>query len=319
MTPENIAKAIQEVLKEIDKSPKPANEILNAYTRARRYIGSKDRHTICDGVWSELRERAWPKWLNEVIPEEEMKALHGEAQIILRTNGDRKKIQKELALEGIETELTKLSPLGLILKKRIPLTTCKAYLAGKIEVQDEGSQLAALATGIKGGNTVLDYCAGAGGKSLCFVQMMKNKGRIVAHDISDKSLMELKKRAERAGATIIEIEKHPTSTFDHVVVDSPCSGSGTWRRCPDAPLKLTEEMWHEVQKKQAQILDKACSFVKKSGVLHYMTCSVLEKENQGQMRAFLKRHKDFKLIHHEQWTPAKTGTDGFFLASFKRD
>ncbi|MBR6232151.1 MAG: hypothetical protein IKQ99_03530, partial [Alphaproteobacteria bacterium] len=102
------------------------------------------------------------------------------------------------------------------------------------------------------------------------------------------------------------------------VVDAPCSGSGTWRRCPDAPLKLTEKMWEELQKKQKQILDKACAFVAKNGLLHYMTCSLLEAENQVQMRSFLKRHKDFKLVHHEQWTPAKQGTDGFFLATFKK-
>ena len=129
--------------------------------------------------------------------------------------------------------------------------------------------------------------------------------------------MELKKRAERAGVKMIEITQNPTGTFKHVVVDAPCSGSGTWRRCPDAPFKLTPEILREVQKKQAAILDKASQYVEKGGFLHYMTCSVIERENQAQMRAFLKRHTDFKLIHHQQWTPAKTGTDGFFIASFK--
>ena len=318
MKPENIAKAIQEVLVEIDASPKPANEVLNAYTRARRYIGSKDRRAIQSGVWEDLRKRPWPEWLEKLVSEDEKKALHGEAKIILRANGNREKIKVELALEGIETEPTKLSPLGLTLKKRIPLGSCKTYVAGCVEVQDEGSQLIALATGIKAGDSVLDYCAGAGGKSLCFAQMMNGVGHIVAHDISERSLKELAKRAERAGIKIIEIVKRPKGIFDHVVVDAPCSGSGTWRRCPDAPLKLTEKLWHEVQKKQANILDKACTFVAEGGLLHYMTCSVLEAENQGQMRAFLKRHKDFKLVHHEQWTPAKQGTDGFFLATFKR-
>ncbi|MBO7484341.1 MAG: RsmB/NOP family class I SAM-dependent RNA methyltransferase [Alphaproteobacteria bacterium] len=318
MTPENIAKAIQEVLREIDETPKPANEVLNAYTRARRYIGSKDRRAIQDGVWQTLRKRPWPEWLKKIIPETELQALHQEAPIILRCNGDKEKIQEELAIEGIETEPTKLSPIGLILKKRIPLTTCKAYLTGQVEVQDEGSQLVALATKIKAGDSVLDYCAGAGGKSLCFAQMMDNKGRIIAHDISKKSLDELKKRAERAGTNIIEITQKPTGTFNHVVVDAPCSGSGTWRRCPDAPFKLKPDTLKEVQKKQADILDKASQFVTKDGLLHYMTCSLIEAENQEQMCTFLKRHADFKLIHHTQWSPAKNGTDGFFLASFKR-
>ncbi|MBR6232063.1 MAG: class I SAM-dependent methyltransferase, partial [Alphaproteobacteria bacterium] len=215
MKPENIDKAIQEVLSEIDTSSKPANEILNTYTRTRRYIGSKDRRAIQEGVWVSLRKKAWPQWLEKVIPDEEKKALREEAKIILRANGNREKIRSELAKEGIETEPTKLSPLGLILKKRIPLTTCEAYLSGRIEVQDEGSQLVALATNIKAGNTVLDYCAGAGGKSLCFAQMMNNTGRIIAHDISTRSLAELKKRAERAGTSIVEITKIPTGNFDH--------------------------------------------------------------------------------------------------------
>lgn len=318
MKPENITLAIQEVLNEIDRVSKPANEILSAYTRARRYIGSKDRRAIQEGVWGELRHRPWPKWLEKVFPETEKEAIKSEARTILRANGDREKIQKELAKEGIETEKTSLSPVGLILKKRVPLMTCEAYRTGKVEVQDEGSQLLALATGIKSGDKVLDYCAGAGGKSLCFAQMMKNIGHIVAHDISDISLKELTARAKRAGVSIIETTRKPVGLFNHVVVDAPCSGSGTWRRCPDAPLKLTEKVWHEVQKKQADILDIACSFVEKGGLLHYMTCSLLKAENQEQMNTFCKRHPEFKLLHHEQWTPAKNGTDGFFLASFEK-
>ena len=318
MRPDNIMSAIHEVMAEIDASPKPANEVLNAYTRARRYIGSSDRRAITGAVWANLRARPWPKWLEEIFPEEEKKAIKTEAQTVLRANGDREQICAELAAEGMEAEFTKLSPIGLVLTKRGPLGKFQTFHAGKIEVQDEGSQLVALATDIKAGDTVLDYCAGAGGKSLCFAQMMKNEGRIVAHDISALSLAELRSRAERAGITIIETTFKPEGSFNHVVVDAPCSGSGTWRRCPDAPLKLTEKMWQDVQKKQADILDKACLFVEKGGLLHYMTCSLLEAENQGQMNAFCKRHPEFKLVHHEQWTPAKHGTDGFFLATFKR-
>ena len=318
MRPDNIMLAIHEVMAEINASSKPANEVLNAYTRARRYIGSSDRRAITSAVWANLRARPWPKWLEDVFPADEKEAIKTEAQTILRANGDRAEICAALAEEGMEAEPTKLSPIGLVLTKRGPLGKFQTFHAGKIEVQDEGSQLAALATGIKAGESVLDYCAGAGGKSLCFAQMMNNEGHIVAHDISALSLAELRSRAERAGVKMIETTFKPQGEFDHVVVDAPCSGSGTWRRCPDAPLRLTEEMWKNVQKKQASILDEACTFVKKGGLLHYMTCSLLESENQGQMNAFCKRHPDFKLIHHEQWTPAKHGTDGFFLATFKR-
>ncbi len=318
MKPEQIKIAIQELLAEIDATTRPANEVINAYTRNRRYIGSKDRRAITDGIWADLRARPMPDWIKGLIDAAELNAMKQPAEIILRANGNRDEIQKELALSGIETEKTKDSPLGLILKKRVNLTAVNCYRQGLIEVQDEGSQLVALATHIQSKDKVLDYCAGAGGKSLCFAQMMKNQGQIVAHDISGLSLKELNKRADRAGATIIQTTQYPKGEFQHVVVDAPCSGSGTWRRCPDAPLKLTQKQVADLIKTQSQILDKACVFVAPKGKLHYMTCSLIEGENQGQMRAFLKRHPEFKLIHHQQWTPAKNHTDGFFLASFER-
>ena len=318
MKPDQIEQAIREVLLEIDATPTPANEVLNRYTRSRRYIGSKDRKALTQGVWDALRARPTPDWIKAAIAEKELVAMNEPAQFILRVNGDRDEVQKTLSDTGIHTEQTKLSPIGLVCEKRFDLNTNELYRSGQIEVQDEGSQLIALATGIKSGEKVLDYCAGAGGKSLCFAWMMKNQGQIVAHDISARSLKELEKRANRAGVKI-ETTLKPTGVFDHVVVDAPCSGSGTWRRCPDARLKLTEGQVKTLVKLQAEILDKACSFVKQGGKLHYMTCSLLEAENQEQMRSFLKRHKEFRLLHHQQWTPATTHTDGFFLASFERD
>lgn len=318
MKPEQIKIAIQELLAEIEASSRPANEVINNYTRHRRYIGSKDRRAITDGVWADLRLRPTPDWICDLIPSAELQAMKHPAEIILRANGNRDEIQKKLLLEGIETEQTNLSPLGLILKKRVNLPEVACYQEGLIEVQDEGSQLVALATGINPKDKVLDYCAGAGGKSLCFAQMMQNQGQIVAHDISTISLKELNKRAERAKVTIIQTTQYPKGTFNHVVVDAPCSGSGTWRRCPDAPLKLTQKQVNDLIKTQSQILDKACVFVAPKGKLHYITCSLIQGENQEQMHAFFKRHPEFKLIHHQQWTPAKNQTDGFFLATFEK-
>lgn len=317
MKQEQINLAVQEVLAQIDATSVPANEILNHYTRTHRYIGSKDRKFLTQRVWDELRARLTPKWIQKVIAQKELKAMNKPADFILRVNGDRNTVQKQLAAQGIMTKLTPLSPLGLICEKRIDLNTIDQYKSGKIEVQDEGSQLVALATGIRANDTVLDYCAGAGGKSLCFAWMMQGKGKIVAHDISKRSLQELQKRAQRAGVKI-ETTLKPQGVFSQVVVDAPCSGSGTWRRCPDARLKLTEKQVKNLVKLQAEILDKASQFVAPNGKLHYMTCSLLEAENQTQMRTFLKRHLEFKLIHHQQWTPATTDTDGFFLASFER-
>ena len=318
MKPEQIQIATAELLNQIDASERPANEIINAYTRARRYIGSKDRHALTDLVWHEIKQRPTPNWITKKISQNELNAMLSEAATILRVNGDRKQIQQILLSEGIQTFLTPLSPVGLVLQKRTNLNTLNAYQAGQIEVQDEGSQLAALETGIKPNETVLDYCAGAGGKSLCFSMMMQNTGKIVAHDISKISLKELEKRAHRAKATNITTTQHPTGQFDHVVVDAPCSGSGTWRRNPDGRLKLTQKQLSSLLKKQANILEKAQHFVKVGGKLHYMTCSLIQDENQYQMRAFLRKHPNFKLRHHHQWTPATTHTDGFFLATFQK-
>ena len=129
---------------------------------------------------------------------------------------------------------------------------------------------------------------------------------------------ELKKRALRAQTNIITISTHPTGSFHHGVVDAPCSGSGTWRRNPDGRLKLTEQTLHNLVQKQKNILNKACEFVALNGYLHYITCSLIEMENQIQARTFLKQHHNFKLIHHQQWTPAKTNTDGFFFCMMKK-
>ena len=318
MKPEQIQIAADELLTQINATNKPANEVINAYTRARRYIGSKDRHALSEIVWNTLKSCPTPQWIQELIPAEELTAMNSQAHTILRVNGDRDHILQQLKEVGIEATLTPLSPIGLILSKRTNLNVLKAYKDGLIEVQDEGSQLAALATKIQPGQSVLDYCAGAGGKSLCFAQMMHNKGKIVAHDISKISLSKLQQRATRAHAHIITTSSHPAGNFDHVVVDAPCSGSGTWRRNPDGRLKLTQPQLKNLIKKQANILDIATQFVVSGGYLHYMTCSLIEQENQKQMQAFLKRHKDFRLIHHQQWTPAKTNTDGFFLATFKK-
>ena len=357
MKPEAIREATCALITEVLGSRKPANDVINAYTRARRYIGSKDRRALTDWVWSYVRHYfrlaylypdksisekvdllkdmpevitgapMWvnmevPEWIIPLIPEaeKELPALMGEAPTVLRANGNRDEIQKLLQNEGIETEKTKLSPYGLILKKRANLAGNPCFKRGLVEVQDEGSQCVALETGIKAGDKVLDYCAGAGGKSLIFAQMMDNKGDIVAHDVSDVSLKELQKRATRAGATCIRTEKPvKTEAFDHVIADAPCSGVGTWRRCPDRRFKLTEKELKNLIKTQAEILDIAQKYVKKGGRLSYMTCSILTPENGDQIAAFLKRHKDFKLIKEKQFSPAKTGTDGLFVAVMERE
>lgn len=364
MQPQQIKIAAREVLEQILNTSQPASEVMNAYTRSRRYIGSKDRRALTDIVWSVLRayrRLAYdlpnstladkieavltgkytpdyrpveasdavcfevPEWMINHVENahQELPALLQTPETILRANGNRVKIAKALLAEGIETESTKISPYGLVLKKRVNLNACSAYKNGLVEVQDEGSQLVALETGIKAGDTVLDYCAGAGGKSLIFAQMMNGQGQIVAHDVSVRSLAELDKRVKRGGVKIIRTQMPIKRTdypngFNHVVVDAPCSGTGTWRRCPDARLKLTEKMVADICQKQAEILDTACGFVRSGGYLSYMTCSLLTQENRGQVDAFLSRHSDFEFVREKQCSPFRTGTDGLYVAVLKR-
>ncbi len=357
---EEIKKAAAEVLSEIAATNRPANEVLNAYTRSRRYIGSKDRRQLADFVWGVLRYRArlewahpkssfiekidyflnkdynridapdWvryevPEWLISHIrePQIELPALLENPEIILRANGDRGKIKKELADEGIETIETALSPYGLILQKRANLKESACFKKGLVEVQDEGSQLVALQTGVKSGMNVLDYCAGAGGKSLIMAQMMGDKGKIVAHDISTRSLQELERRAARAGAKIIctqskiKVEDYKNG-FDHVVVDAPCSGTGTWRRCPDARWKLTPQLFDALLDKQHAILKKAKEFVGNKGRLSYITCSLTVDENDDQVDRFLNENPNFVIEKRTQYSPARTHTDGLYIAVMRR-
>lgn len=352
-----------ELLQQIEKTTKPASEVNNAYTRTHKFIGSKDRRYLTTIVWQVLRLKSrlnycypkatmrekldlmeqnlpnihlapnhiqWevPEWLIQHIsqPEKELPALLETPDIILRANGNRISICKKLAEEGIETELTPLSPYGLILKKRINLNACQCYKDGLIEVQDEGSQLTALKTEVQPHQSVLDYCAGAGGKSLIFAQMMQDKGKILAHDVSERSLQELEKRARRANVHIIETttnlakwhKENPTAHWDFVVVDAPCSGTGTWRRCPDARWKLTQEQLQALTKKQASILQKASQYVSQNGKLVYITCSLTNDENIMQIRSFLKKNTAFKLCSHKQFSPYQTQTDGLFCAIMEK-
>ena len=356
MKPEAVFQSAVELIDLIESTDRPANDIINAYTRARRYIGSKDRRALTDLVWGYIRHRRRltflapsadtaerlrllqtgraesvpnaplavnmevPDWLPPLIPdaESELSALLGPAPTILRANGDRDRIRAELTRAGLETDPTKHSPYGLILNGRINLQALPCYREGRLEIQDEGSQLIALETGIHPGNTVLDYCAGAGGKSLIFAQMMQNRGLIIAHDSIRSRLHELKRRANRAHLTCIQIpDSIPDLLFDHVVTDVPCSGTGTWRRTPDMRWKLTESRLSDLVKVQSEIFDSGVRFVRPGGFISYMTCSLLRPENEDQIHSFLGRYPALRLIRSKRFSPATTKTDGFFVAVFQ--
>lgn len=222
-----------------------------------------------------------------------------------------------------------------------------AHGLGWYEVQDAASQVAALLSGAAPGERVADICAGAGGKTLALAAMMRNEGKLVAHDVDRFRLRPIFERLTRAGITNCEVisaqeqaKMDAAGPFDCVVIDAPCSGSGSWRRKPDAKWRLTQKQLDQRLKDQAQVLEKGFNLVRPGGRLTYITCSVLPEENTGQVTAFLARHADMKIIpYKEQWakaiggeapasadgaantlllTPAQHDTDGFFVAVMQR-
>ncbi len=276
----------------------------------------------------------------------EMAALSGSAPLDLRVNhlkSDRPQAQAALAAEGWDARPTPISPWGLRIDGRRPVTSGPTFTSGMVEIQDEGSQLIAVVAGAAPGMRVADWCAGAGGKTLALASMMENRGQIVACDVSAKRLEGAVRRLRRAGVHNVERHlfepgdkwlKRRAGTFDRVLVDAPCTGIGTWRRNPDARLRLEEHDLVELVTKQAGILDAAQTLVRKGGRLVYATCSLLEEENEAQVSAFLLRHPDFAVIPlPSAWplatpvpnsgaflslTPARHGTDGFFAAVLER-
>lgn len=281
-------------------------------------------------------------------------ALAQRAPIDLRVNtlkATRAEVVAELARFGAEEG--PLSPLCV----RIPapdhdtrnanVEAEPAHGRGWYEVQDAASQVAALLSGAAPGEAVADICAGAGGKTLALAAMMRNEGRLVAHDADRFRLRPIFERLQRAGVSNCEVisaqdgsKLESLGPFDCVVIDAPCSGSGAWRRKPDAKWRLTEKQLMQRLKDQRQVLEKGFELVRPGGRLVYITCSVLAEENTGQVAAFRARHPDCQLTPYaEQWrntiggaaplsadgsaeslllTPARHGTDGFFVAVMRK-
>jgi 16S rRNA (cytosine967-C5)-methyltransferase len=297
-----------------------------------------------------------PEWLEPHLArafgkelEREMAALNTAAPIDLRVNllrADRETARRALLAEGIAAEPTPLSPIGLRLSKRAPLSGLAAFKAGLFDVQDEGSQIAAFIAGARPGMRVVDFCAGAGGKTLALAAGMGNRGKLVACDVSSYRLERAALRLRRAGVDNVERRalssehdkwvKHHTRRFDRVFVDAPCLGTGTWRRNPDAKWRAQPNDLEELIERQQQILRSASRLVRPGGRLIYATCSLLHEEDEAQADAFLAQTEDFALVPASRaWeetmggaspagdrylflTPARHGTDGFFVAVFER-
>lgn len=271
-----------------------------------------------------------PDWLLPRIDPAELRALQDSAPLDLRVNllkGTREQAQGALAAEGLETRPTPHSAWGLRIEGRRQVTTSAAFQSGLVEIQDEGSQLVAALVDAGPGMRVADVCAGAGGKTLALAMTMQNRGQLVACDVSAVRLDGAVRRLRRAGVHNVErhlIEpgdkwfKRRAQSFDRVLVDAPCTGTGTWRRNPDARLRLTETDLAELLPKQSAILDQAASLVRIGGRLVYATCSLLHEENEAQVTAFLARHPGFTQRDVLVLTPARHGTDGFFAAALER-
>ena len=322
MKDENRIVLAEELFAQIAEWKFPADKFLNDYFRRNRFVGSKDRRFLYDTVYARIRGLGdCPEWLRGYFPadfEDEIAALNSDAPIDLRVNTLKNKVPKLPAdggnWRGVEAVNTPRSPVGLRLQKRAALA-----FDGTYEMQDEGSQLATIYADVKPDERVLDYCAGAGGKSLQMAAAMENKGEITAHDIDKRKLKTLEVRARRAGARIIQAGE-PNGEYDLVLIDAPCSGTGTWRRAPDAKWRLNEAKLGTYIELQQSLLAESSRFVKAGGRLVYITCSLLPDENEEQVEKFLTANSGFmKAKDYLRLTPLMTNTDGFFAASLVRN
>ncbi|MCX8509688.1 MAG: RsmB/NOP family class I SAM-dependent RNA methyltransferase [Rhodobacteraceae bacterium] len=230
----------------------------------------------------------------------------------------RDQAQVLLAAEGVETERSDLASSALMVHgKSNKINKSGLYLDGRIELQDLSSQAAVEALPLRDGMTVLDYCAGGGGKLLAMAARVQ--ADFTAHDAAPERMRDLAPRAARAGvrAQLIETAALAGRQFDLVLVDAPCSGSGTWRRTPDAKWRLTAERLDALCALQARILDEAAPLVRAGGRLVYMTCSVLRAENAAQEQAFCQRAPHFLAQSRRSFLPIEGG-DGFFVTQFER-
>lgn len=295
----------------------------------------------------------FPNWLepeltrslgNELLPE--LQAMLSRAPIDLRTNRlkmNREVVCQELGSLGFEAKPTKFAPDGIRLNAGAGLNALQKtglFNNGAFEFQDEGSQILACLVEARSGQRVLDFAAGAGGKTLAIAAEMQNRGQIDAFDAQPDRMKPLAERARRAGAIIIRAVTDGaslTQDYDAVLIDAPCSGSGTWRRNPDAKWRLTRQSLGKLHEVQTEALDRAAAYVRPGGRLIYATCSLFRSENEDPVSGFLSRNRAFRHVAMESvWnriflikvppgsghdfhaSPFKTGTDGFFASIMTR-
>lgn len=393
--------AVLELISEIFKDARPADNIINAYLRERKYIGSKDRRFITETVWQIIRnrrrlefdarskdprrillyflrhedfdllsadspyalsplskeEKQWlsvsndepypsaveaetPDWLFAKINDMSLlKALNEPAAADLRINAlTRELIIKKLQKEGLFFRPVRYSPIGIRSSERVNLHNCMAYQEGEIEVQDEASQIAAILADVRPDHKAIDYCCGAGGKALTIAFLNDNRGQLDIHDINWGRLEAVKDRAARLKINNLNIVKElKDKDYNRFITDAPCSGSGTWRRSPDAKFRLTPQQLAELVKTQSAILETAYNHTARGGRIVYFTCSILREENEDVIVAFQKKHPDMRTVnlkelwqqklngiypsadeYHLHLNPLVSGTDGFFVCILEK-
>jgi 16S rRNA (cytosine967-C5)-methyltransferase len=298
-------------------------------TPVRRIKGKYDELSKTTAVKESI-----PDWMDQLGAEQlgdhwkpEMAALNKQASVVLRANRlktDLATLKEKLIAENIATSIDDNFPDALILNERTNVFQTEVFKEGLFEVQDAGSQAIAPFLEVEAGHRVMDACAGAGGKTLHLAAMMDNKGQVIATDIYESKLKELKRRARRAGAHNIETRlldsskaiKKLIGKMDRLLIDAPCSGLGVLRRNPDAKWKLTPEFMEEIQATQQEILQSYSRVVKDGGKMVYATCSILPIENEKQVENFLASEagKDFELEDSKNLYAHKDGYDGFYMA-----
>ena len=311
----------------------------------RSTLQEKLRHNMPDWLAAplkaELGDDFWPL----------VQAMEVAAPLDLRVNAlkaKREQVQAELKEAGLDAEFTPFSPLGLRIHGKPALQKLPLFIRGDVEVQDEGSQLLAVMVAAKRGEMVVDFCAGAGGKTLALGASMRNTGRLYAFDVSGYRLEGLKPRLARSGLSNVypaqiaherdDRVKRLTGKIDRVLVDAPCSGLGTLRRNPDLKWRQSPKALEELCVKQTAILESASRLVKPGGRLVYATCSLLRRENEDIAQAFSDGHPDFEFLpaaalltsgqveraeeldangYLRLW-PNRHQTDGFFAAAWQK-
>ena len=296
-----------------------------------------------------------PDWLYERLiaeyPESEVvslaRAMLRPAPLDLRVNTlkmSRDDALRALQADGLKGEATRYSPVGIRLEGKPAINRHPLFLAGSVEVQDEGSQLLGFLVAPRRREMVVDFCAGAGGKSLMMGALMQSQGRLYALDVSEKRLSNFKPRLQRSGLSNVHPQLIQSETdvkirrlagkIDRVLVDAPCSGLGTLRRNPDLKWRQSPETVAELTVKQGAILNGAATLVKPGGRLVYATCSLLADENRRIVEAFLDKHPDFSILNSRdvldeqridldcgeflELRPDQHGTDAFFAAAMQR-